>query len=85
MILNQNERPTTTSLLIAEKFGKPHDAVLKAIRKTVSDCRKNQISLGKIYERDYENRGKIYPLFELDRDAFVFVVMGFSGKNALRF
>ena len=83
--LNKNEKPTTTSLLIAEKFGKPHNDVLKAIRKTISDCEKNKISLGNISQCSYKKNGRKFPFFELDRDTFTFVVMSFSGKNALKF
>lgn len=83
--LNQNEKPMTTSLLIAEKFSKKHDDVLKSIRKARKDCAKDNISLGLCYERNYKNRGKIYPFFEVDRDFYTLVVMGFRGKDALKF
>lgn len=70
-----------TSLQVAEIFGKRHDDVLKAIRNEIEAG----ISLGSFAERDYMNRGKKYPMYVLDRDAFTSVVMDFHGKEAKQF
>ena len=35
------------------------------------------------YETTYENRGKQYPMYLMNRDGFSLLVMGFTGKDAL--
>jgi Rha family phage regulatory protein len=73
-------RPTATSTTIAEKFGKRHDAVLRAIRNL--EC-SEEFWLRNFVERDYvDERGKSYPMFEITRDGFAFLAMGFTGKRA---
>lgn len=79
-------RPTTTSLIVAEVFGKQHKNVLQAIRGL--DCSPEfhglnfqpmeievPIGLGKT-RKD--------PAFRMTRDGFVFLCMGFTGKEAAR-
>lgn len=79
----------TTSLAVAEYFQKTHDNVLKKIRSIVSECGEeyrlvnfNETS----YARENPNGGGgiSTPIFELTRDAFVLIAMGFTGKKALQ-
>lgn len=35
------------------------------------------------YETTFENRGKQYPMYLMNRDGFSLLVMGFTGKAAL--
>lgn len=65
--------------MVAEKFGKEHRHVLDAIRNLVA-----QNSAARFfYKSEYENRGKQYPMFIMNRDGFVLLVMGFTGPEAL--
>lgn len=79
-----NGHPTTTSLDVAEHFGKQHKDVLKRLKSL--DCspefhQRNfapmeievQIGLGKT-RKD--------PAFRMTRDGFTFLCMGFTGKEA---
>lgn len=74
-------RVITTSLKISELFNKPHKSVLRAIESM--ECppdfwRHNFVP------RDYvDGRGKTQPSFELTRDAFMLVGMGFNGRRAV--
>jgi len=78
-----NEKPTTTSLNVAEVFGKRHDDVLKAIRS--SDVPDN-FRLGNFAESSYTNsQGKDQPMYQLTRDGFMILVMGFTGSRAMKF
>ena len=36
-------------------------------------------------ERSYENRGKIYPMYEITKDGFSFLVLGYNGRAAGEF
>lgn len=71
---------TTTSLQIAEHFGKRHDTVLRAIRNM--EC-STEYRLRNFAESSYRNeQGKEQPCYRLTRDGFVFLAMGFTGKDA---
>jgi anti-repressor protein len=78
--------PVTTSLLVAKKFGKEHKHVLEAIR-TLAE---NSADLPKIKNVFYETSlpdsyGRMQPMFVMNRDGFSLLVMGFTGKEALKF
>ena len=75
------EQLVTSSLKVAEKFGKEHKHVLDAIREILVA----ENSATKLFHEDtYKNRGKDYPMFYMNRDGFSLLVMGFTGKEALR-
>lgn len=67
------------SLGVAERFEKQHKHVLDAIRDL--DC-SEEFSRRNFRPRKYMNRGREYPMFEMTRDGFSFLVMGFTGKKA---
>lgn len=74
------ERLTTTSLKVAEHFEKEHRHVLDAIRNlTAENSAASFFTL-----TTYKNRGKEYPMYEMDRDGFSLLAMGFTGEKALR-
>lgn len=83
----ENNEAVCSSLEVAEKFGKRHDKLIAEIRRMYSDL------IGKgspqnggakfFFEATYENRGKQYPMYLMNRDGFSLLVMGFTGKKAL--
>ncbi|AUR91756.1 Rha family regulatory protein [Vibrio phage 1.164.O._10N.261.51.A7] len=78
-----NNTPMTTSLLIAEKFNKPHADLLKLIRKTILEVPMD-FSQGNFSESEFINaRGRSYVQYEMTRDAFSLIVMGLNGKKAM--
>ena len=78
-----NRKTITTSLNVAEVFGKRHKDVLRAIKKIESSDNFSRLNFA---PRDYvDERGKNQPMIEMTRDGFVFLVMGFTGKDAARF
>lgn len=74
------ERLITTSLKVAEKFEKDHRHVLESIRNLAAE----KSAANFFNETTYTNRGKKYPMFEMDRDGFSLLVMGFNGEKALK-
>lgn len=82
----QNNQVVTTSLQIADAFGKLHNEVLKSIRAL--ECselfRAGNFTLSR-YTRKNGNITKSYPMYYLTRDGFTFLAMGFTGKIAARF
>lgn len=75
----------TTSLIVAEKFEKRHDVVLRSIEDTISDMDYETAKLW-FHKTTYKTRGnrKSYPMYEMNRDGFSLIVMGFTGEKALR-
>ncbi len=79
IVSERNGVPITTSLIVAEKFEKEHRHILESIRNLVA-----KKSAAKFFrETTYKNRGKKYPMYEMDRDGFSLLIMGFNGKKAL--
>lgn len=83
-IINGNVR--TTSLKVAEHFGKRHDTVLRAIQNLeCSDDFKLRNFAEVTREVERPGRGTIAcHMYEMTRDGFTFVAMGFTGKEAAR-
>lgn len=81
-----NGQAVTSSLLVAEKFGKEHKHVLDSIRKLIEGCA--EISADPMFEETTyvnEQNGQVYPMFLMNRDGFSLLVMGFNGKKAMQF
>lgn len=74
------EKLVTTSLKVAEVFEKDHKNVLQSIENLAAEK-----SAAKFFtESTYSSRGKEYPMYEMDRDGFSLLVMGFTGEKALQ-
>lgn len=83
LVITYKERVTTTSLLIAEKFGKRHDDVLRAIRNI--EC-SDEFRVRNFTDSFYKSKqNKDLPMFILTRDAFTMLVMSFTGSMAAKF
>ncbi len=88
LVVVQNNQVVTSSLQVAKDFGKEHNHVLRDIREIMEkigspklDSENSAANL--FYEDTYENRGKQYPMFYMNRDGFSLLVMGFTGSDAL--
>lgn len=78
--------PLCSSRQVAETFGKDHKNVLQSIKaavETVEDFAAD-FSAANFFESRYKDRGKFYPEYLLTKDAFSYIVMGFTGKKRLR-
>ena len=88
-VSNNNGKIITTSVAVAEYFHKRHDHVLDKIRSVMSECNPEYRLPNfreTVYDRENPSGGAGIPttMFELTRDAFVLIVMGFTGKKALQ-
>lgn len=77
--INSNQ-VVTDSRSVAEHFGKQHKNVLQAIENLAAE---NSATKKLFYEATFENRGKQYPMYLMNRDGFSLLVMGFNGAKAL--
>lgn len=83
LVFLKNKQALTTSLKVAEVFGKRHDNVLQAIERAKSSLLNFKDAKNAIIPATYtDDQGKQRPMYLLNRDAFSFVVMKFTGEKA---
>lgn len=77
-------QPLTNSVLVAEKFGKRHDDLMKKIKNLVDTCPQK---CGHLFvESNYVDiQCKDRPMYIMNRDGFTLLAMGFTGQKALQF
>ena len=84
VVLKENNA-VTTSLMVAEVFGKRHDNVIRAIDQIKADSVEIPNALN-FEEADFiDKNGENRRSYEMGRDAFMLLAMGFTGKEALKF
>ncbi len=85
LVIMKDQQAVTTSLQVAEVFGKEHKVVLKAIDELKEGVAQNYADL--FYEDTYihpQNK-QAYRQIIMNRDGFTLLAMGFTGKAALQF
>lgn len=83
LVILKNRQAVTTSLKVAEIFGKNHQHVLRDI-----DAFKKDVSnFGQMFKEDNipDSYGRNRRVYFMNRDGFTLVVMGYTGKKALEF
>lgn len=86
LVFEKAGKPVTTSIKVAEIFEKRHDHIIRDINVLTNTAKSLDISLPSFEESKYVNdRGREYPMFIMDRDAFSLLVFGFNGPKALKF
>ena len=81
MITNRDGRLMVSSLQVASDFSKDHRHVTEVIEKLTAE---NSAVKNFFTESSYINeRGRTYKCYEITRDGFSLLVMGFTGKKAL--
>ena len=76
----QNNQLYTPSTRIAEVFGKSHKNVLASIRNL--DCSDYFTELNFEPSKFTDTTGRKLPMYNVTKDGFMFLVMGFTGKQA---
>ena len=80
-----NGIPTTTSLKVAEVFGKNHKDVLRGIASLQDKCPKEFTERNFALSEYTDNTGRKLPMYLLTRDGLTLLVMGYTGKEAMKF
>lgn len=83
----ESNQPLTNSKLVAEVFEKPHDNVLKVIRKILQEgiVKNNETPMFEETTYINEQNKQSYPMFIMNQDGFTLLAMGFNGKKAMEF
>ncbi|MCV6612021.1 MAG: Rha family transcriptional regulator [Amphritea sp.] len=71
----------TSSHKVAESFGKQHRDLVRKIKSL--DC-SDQFLTANFCAVKFKHRGNQYDAYEMTKDGFMFLVMGFTGKQAAR-
>ena len=83
LVIMRDQQALTTSLKVAEKFKKAHKNVLQSIKNLTAE---NSAVKNMFAESTYVNgRGQEQPMYYMNRDGFTLLVMGFTGKDAMKF
>lgn len=78
-----NGQLVTTSLKVAEVFGKEHNKVVRDIENLSCSENFNLANFGEINHID--DKGRRYQAYSMTKDGFVFLVMGYRGAKAAQF
>lgn len=78
------DHPTTNTLIIAEHFGKEHKHVMRDVRELLEECGEEFGRSNFGQSSYYNDQGKKQPMYEVTRDGFMLLAMGFTGANATR-
>ncbi|HAZ5337917.1 TPA: peptidase, partial [Escherichia coli] len=78
-----NGRVVTTSLAVANYFTKRHERVLDRIRNL--ECSAEFTEHNFVLSEYTDASGRKLPCYQITRDGFAFLAMGFTGKRAAQF
>lgn len=80
LVFLKNEQPVTSSLQVAENFDKDHKHILESIENLTVE---NSAVKNMFREGTYKNsRGRLYPMYYMDKDGFALLAMGFNQEIA---
>jgi len=82
-VIMRNSHAVTTSRNVAQVFNKDHSKVMRAIRNFDVPAEFNAANFGLVSYRD--TGGRKQAMYELTRDGFTLLAMGFTGKAAVTF
>ena len=81
ILSTQNGEPVASSRDVAKRFGKEHKNVMQAVANLVAE---NSAAKSMFHPATFENRGRQYPMYLMNRDGFSLLAMGFTGKEAVQ-
>ncbi len=83
VVIIRERRATTSSLEVARIFTKKHKNILRDIENLDVSSGFSRLNFE---PRDYtDERGKVQKMYDINRDGFVFLVMGYRGQAAAAF
>lgn len=82
-VVVKGEKVIVSSLDVARVFEKEHRDILKAIRNLDCSLSFNERNFAPVEYRD--SKGELRPAYQMTRDGFTFLAMGFTGERAAQF
>lgn len=80
LVFEHSGELVTSSKLVSQAFGKRHDDVLRKLKHL--ECSKEFTDRNFTVSEYKDGSGRKLPLWEMTKDGFMFLVMGFTGKKA---
>src|SRR5258706_2407075 len=85
LVVVHDHHAVTTRQAVAEDFGKRHDHILERIENLKAEC-PPEFNAPNFRAVEYiDAKGEKRPAYELTRDGFTLLAMGFTGPKALQF
>lgn len=83
LVIMKDQQAVTTSLQVAESFGKRHDHILRGL----DGIEKDVPNFGEMFVvgTELDSYGRSRRVIYMNRDGFTLLAMGFTGKAALQF
>ncbi|MEI8245821.1 MAG: Rha family transcriptional regulator [Lentisphaerota bacterium] len=82
-VMLYNGKPQTTSLKVADIFGKQHKNVIQSIELMEMPSDFNTLNFQRISYHD--NRNRLQKMYNMTKDGFTLLAMGFTGAKAMQF
>ena len=83
LVVLKDNQVKTTSNIVAETFGKAHKNVLQKIESLEIPEDFNRLNFQPVEYQD--EKGELRKAYEITRDGFTLLAMGFTGKKAMEF
>lgn len=83
LVIMRDQHAVTTSLVVAEAFGKEHRNVLRDIEGVLKNEQAQKLFVKSTYI--HEQNKQEYPMYYMNRDGFTLLAMGFTGRKAMQF
>ena len=83
LVFSAGKQAKTTSLIVAEKFQKRHDNIIRSIENL--ECSEEFIHLNFEVSEYLDSTGKSNKFYQITKDGFMLLCMGFTGKEAMQF
>lgn len=85
LVIMKDRQAVTTSLQVAQVFGKQHKDVIEKIEAKISTA-ENSALLNMFARSEYKaSNGKMNKMYYMNRDGFTFIAFGFTGRQADEF
>ena len=86
LVILKNHQVVTTSLKVAEIFGKKHKHVIKAIENKINSAENSAQYKNMFVLRIYKDAsGKQNKMYYMNRDGFTFIAFGFTSAKTDEF
>ena len=82
-LMCEDGKVLVSSRVVSQDFNKMHKNVIRDVENLI-ESDGSKMSHQMFIESSYENRGKQYKEYLMNRDGFSLLVMGFTGKEALQ-
>lgn len=82
----KDHQTVTTSEIVAKVFGKQHSHVMRDIRLLLENCEEDDFTksnFGLCFKNNELQNGKPQPYYELTKNGFLLLVMGYKSKKAM--